>query len=495
MNQNGIQIPLFASATQQNQNDTDFIDFNDLLYDLSKDTSDETPQTPTATAANPMIALYRNEAMAAASLAKQYASAAASLAQSSSQGRPNQNNQSYNNGPGIPTTLMNVQQQNNNNLPSFLTAQNLQSMFPDVQQQNPPINQVRYQETNTPNKRQKMNAMQAPPAVLINQHIQQQKNQQRQQMKNQPYVVGNNHKSISDRIGYNQTQSLTVPPNQQFKQKQKNINNLISSPNIDMLLNTSRNITSMIDMDMTEDNDITKRRERNRVHAKQSRVRKKFFLESLQEQVRKLQEENSKLRHIVQSKMPKHAERILKECFNPSEVFSHAFSCTESSLAKDEGISVGRGELHPFDRKFISSLTFGQRSLIVTNPNEPDNPICFASQGFYDLTGYTPKETIGRNCRFLQGEGTSKEATNIIKVAIESGNDVNVCLLNYKKDGTPFWNQLFIGVLRDWNNNIVNCIGVLCEVKPEDGNSVIEDMVNFVMPLPETQIEKEKENK
>ena len=131
----------------------------------------------------------------------------------------------------------------------------------------------------------------------------------------------------------------------------------------------------------------------------------------------------------------------------------------------------------------------------MTNPNEPDNPICFASQGFYDLTGYTPKETIGRNCRFLQGEGTSKEATNIIKVAIESGNDVNVCLLNYKKDGTPFWNQLFIGVLRDWNNNIVNCIGVLCEVKPEDGNSVIEDMVNFVMPLPETQIEKEKENK
>jgi len=249
------------------------------------------------------------------------------------------------------------------------------------------------------------------------------------------------------------------------------------------------------------------------VHAKQSRVRKKFFLESLQLEVSKLQNENFKLRTIVQEQIPDYAEGILKGCFNPSDVFSHAFTCTESSLLK-EGITTSttigslqnsnnndsksnsEKKLHPFDQKLISSLKIGQRSLVVTNPNQPDNPICFASQGFYDLTGYSKDEVIGKNCRFLQGEGTSKQSTNIIKVALDSGNDVNACILNYKKDGTPFWNQLFIGVLRDWNNQIVNCIGVLCEVKPDDGNSIIEDMVNFVMPLPENQTEKDnnKEN-
>jgi len=98
-----------------------------------------------------MIALYRNEALAAASLAKQYASAAACLAQSS-QPNQNQNNQSYNtNTPSIPTTLMNMRQQNNN-VPNFLNNQNFQSMFPDVRQQN---TQMQYQGENTPNKRQK----------------------------------------------------------------------------------------------------------------------------------------------------------------------------------------------------------------------------------------------------------------------------------------------------------------------------------------------------
>jgi hypothetical protein len=52
---------------------------------------------------------------------------------------------------------------------------------------------------------------------------------------------------------------------------------------------------------------------------------------------------------------------------------------------------------------------------------------------------------IGRNCRFLQGPGTDQNAVNIIRKGVKEGRDISVCLLNYKADGTPFWNQFFVG--------------------------------------------------
>ena len=86
------------------------------------------------------------------------------------------------------------------------------------------------------------------------------------------------------------------------------------------------------------------------------------------------------------------------------------------------------------------------------------------SQGFLDLTGYTLEQVLGRNCRFLQGPGTDQSAVEVIRKGITEGVDTSVCLLNYKADGTPFWNQFFVAALRDANNNIVNYVGVQCEV-------------------------------
>ena len=72
----------------------------------------------------------------------------------------------------------------------------------------------------------------------------------------------------------------------------------------------------------------------------------------------------------------------------------------------------------------------------------PDNPIVFVSQGFLELTGYKMDDVLGRNCRFLQGPGTDQRTVDVIRKGISAGDDVAVCLLNYKADGTPFWNQV-----------------------------------------------------
>ena len=81
-----------------------------------------------------------------------------------------------------------------------------------------------------------------------------------------------------------------------------------------------------------------------------------------------------------------------------------------------------------------------------------------------DLTGYTLDQVLGRNCRFLQGPGTDQSAVEVIRRGITEGVDTSVCLLNYRADGSPFWNQFFVAALRDAENNVVNYVGVQCEV-------------------------------
>lgn len=202
----------------------------------------------------------------------------------------------------------------------------------------------------------------------------------------------------------------------------------------------------------TSDQAVVERRQRNREHAKRSRVRKKFMLESLQGEVRQLQKENQRLRLIVQEHIPENAMQIIVENCSTSPLFSD-----------DDPNDPNRGHrkaetLAKSDYSLMQSLTTGQQCFVLSDPKLPDNPIVFATPGFYKLTGYTPKEVLGRNCRFLQGPGTNPKAVDIIRKAIQTGADATVCLLNYKADGSPFWNQFFIAALRDSDNCIVNYV-------------------------------------
>ena len=93
--------------------------------------------------------------------------------------------------------------------------------------------------------------------------------------------------------------------------------------------------------------------------------------------------------------------------------------------------------------------------------------IVFASQGFLALTGYTLQQVLGRNCRFLQGPETDPMAVDTIRKGIEKGEDTTVCLLNYRADGTPFWNQCFVAALRETDGTVVSYLGVQCKVSEE----------------------------
>lgn len=234
----------------------------------------------------------------------------------------------------------------------------------------------------------------------------------------------------------------------------------------------------------SSDQAVAERRQRNREHAKRSRVRKKFMLESLQQQVAALQRENQKLRMLVQDNIPEHAQLIISKCCTSSPLFADGTLNDDSqSSGKKGGNEVEKSTLVRSDFQLIDSLSAGQQNFVLSDPRLPDNPIVFATPGFYKLTGYTAEQVLGRNCRFLQGSGTDPKTVDIVRKAIQFGSDCTVCILNYKADGTPFWNQFFVAALRDSDNCIVNYVGVQTEIEPDAGANALEDRVNSVMPL------------
>ncbi|CAN0874910.1 PHOT1 [Linum grandiflorum] len=111
-----------------------------------------------------------------------------------------------------------------------------------------------------------------------------------------------------------------------------------------------------------------------------------------------------------------------------------------------------------------AALSSFQQTFVVSDATKPDYPILYASEGFFKMTGYTSKEVVGRNCRFLQGADTDPEDVAKIREALESGKSYCARLLNYKKDGTPFWNLLTITPIKDDNGNVLKFIGMQVEV-------------------------------
>ncbi|XP_021716254.1 phototropin-1-like isoform X1 [Chenopodium quinoa] len=110
------------------------------------------------------------------------------------------------------------------------------------------------------------------------------------------------------------------------------------------------------------------------------------------------------------------------------------------------------------------ALSAFQQTFVVSDASKPDYPILYASEGFFKMTGYNSREVIGRNCRFLQGAETDPEELDKIREALQKGTNYCGRLLNYKKDGTPFWNLLTMTPIKDETGKVLKYIGMQVEV-------------------------------
>ncbi|MDX7953660.1 PAS domain-containing protein [Lichenihabitans sp. Uapishka_5] len=108
----------------------------------------------------------------------------------------------------------------------------------------------------------------------------------------------------------------------------------------------------------------------------------------------------------------------------------------------------GRGD------PFAAAIRATRMPMVITDPRQDDNPIVFVNEAFQKLTGYAREEIVGRNCRFLQGPDTDPDSVERLRTAIETETDVQVDLLNYRKDGTTFWNALYLSPTRSHEGEV-----------------------------------------
>lgn len=117
-------------------------------------------------------------------------------------------------------------------------------------------------------------------------------------------------------------------------------------------------------------------------------------------------------------------------------------------------------ELHR-SRRIFDSVCNG---ITICDASLPDLPLIYVNPAFVRMTGYSAEETCGQNCRFLQGANSDQPALTKVREAILEQHDVRVLLKNYRKDGTLFWNELYMSPISDLDGNLTHFVGIQNDV-------------------------------
>jgi len=162
------------------------------------------------------------------------------------------------------------------------------------------------------------------------------------------------------------------------------------------------------------------------------------------------------------------ADRAAYASSPPSAPSPHAEPLPVDSLLERLTQSVG----HPSSIDDVLSLTgLKERALdalhegiTIADFSLPDQPLIYVNQGFERITGYSRSETVGYNCRFLQGKGTDPKVVASLRENISKGRTCSFQLLNYKKNGQPFFNYLSLTPIKAPDGRVTHYVGIQSDV-------------------------------
>eukprot|EP01104_Vermistella_antarctica_P006152 TRINITY_DN16879_c0_g1_i1.p1 TRINITY_DN16879_c0_g1~~TRINITY_DN16879_c0_g1_i1.p1 ORF type:complete len:510 (-),score=109.64 TRINITY_DN16879_c0_g1_i1:22-1503(-) len=98
-----------------------------------------------------------------------------------------------------------------------------------------------------------------------------------------------------------------------------------------------------------------------------------------------------------------------------------------------------------------------KESMLVADNRLPDCPLVYVNDQFERMTLYPKEMVLGKNCRFLQGAYSDKTVVKEIRQAVEAGSALDVELLNYRRDGVPFWNLFLMLPVHGWGKTKGKC--------------------------------------
>jgi PAS domain S-box-containing protein len=113
----------------------------------------------------------------------------------------------------------------------------------------------------------------------------------------------------------------------------------------------------------------------------------------------------------------------------------------------------------PSPGSIIRAIDEAPIGITLSDPSLPDNPMVYVNEGYEEMTGYDATDALGRNCRFLQGPDTEEEPVAEMRRAIDAEEPVTVEVLNYREDGTPFWNRVTIAPIHGTDGAVSNFVG------------------------------------
>lgn len=110
------------------------------------------------------------------------------------------------------------------------------------------------------------------------------------------------------------------------------------------------------------------------------------------------------------------------------------------------------------------AIESASNGIAIVDAQAPDMPLIYVNAAFEKITGYAASEILGRNCRFLNTPGRDPDIIRRLREALRDGREIQVEIQNFRKDGTPWWNELRISPVRDDSGIVTHFVGIQTDV-------------------------------
>lgn len=139
-----------------------------------------------------------------------------------------------------------------------------------------------------------------------------------------------------------------------------------------------------------------------------------------------------------------------------------------------------------FTRIIRTAVASASEGITIADMRQPNQPLIYVNPAFYKITGYSPEEVLGNNCRFLQGKETTPEAVQEIRAALRERTMCIVELVNYRKDGVPFWNRLSLVPVFNREQELTHYVGLQTDITAEKSVATARERLHAMRATMET---------
>ena len=124
--------------------------------------------------------------------------------------------------------------------------------------------------------------------------------------------------------------------------------------------------------------------------------------------------------------------------------------------------------LHPVPESLLAAcVAVTDTAVVIADASDPEMPVVWANPAFERTSGYPVAQVLGRNARFMQGPDTDPEAVGELRRALAVGRTCRVRLLNYRPNGSTWWNEMHLSPLRDAHGAVTHVMGVQHDVSTQ----------------------------